>query len=235
MTLHPERPAAAGSTAGSAHQPRYARLVTLPSAPRAAGLARLEVRDALTLLGLERLEDTAVLLASELVGNAVRHAHHGGTEMELRIADTGAWLRIEVADADPRPPQPHFPAGLDESGFGLVLVDALAVKWGVEQTAAGKTVWIELDTGRARQPGSPSRRGPAASHRDGAERCQAQPTDQPAGEISITASGDPEQSPGSGGIPAMETASLCRSAAALINKLGWDRSPRPGTRPDRCP
>jgi anti-sigma regulatory factor (Ser/Thr protein kinase) len=222
MTLHPERSAAARSTAGTADEPRYARQVTLPSAPRAAALARQEVRDPLTLLGLRRLEDTAVLLASELVGNAVRHARHGGTVLELRIADTRAWLRIEVADADPRPPQPHFPAGLDESGFGLVLVEALAAKWGVDQSAAGKTVWVELDTGRARQPDSPSRRDPAAAHRDGAERSQPQPPGAPADEVTTTASGNGQQSAGNGGIPAMETASLCRSAAALIREVGWD-------------
>src|SRR5258708_38052313 len=111
MTLHPERSAAAGSTAGTADEPRYVRQVTLPAAPQAAAPARQEVRDALTLLGLGRLEDTAVLLASELVGNAVRHARHGGTALELRIPDTRASLRIEVADADPDPPQPHSPAG----------------------------------------------------------------------------------------------------------------------------
>src|SRR5258708_16217733 len=104
MTLHPERPAVARSTAGIADEPRYARQVTLPSAPWAAALARQEVRDALTLLGLGRLEDTAVLLASELVGNAVRHARHRGTVLELRIAHTRAWLPLEVADAGPRPP-----------------------------------------------------------------------------------------------------------------------------------
>jgi serine phosphatase RsbU (regulator of sigma subunit)/thioredoxin reductase/anti-sigma regulatory factor (Ser/Thr protein kinase) len=147
MTSYSERRANAGNMAAGADTPR-ARQVTLPSAPRAAGLARQEVRDALVSWGLGRLEDTAVLLTSELVGNAVRHAHHGGKELELRIADTGASLRIEVSDADPRPPQFHLPAELDESGFGFVLVEALAARWGVDQATAGKTVWIELDTGR---------------------------------------------------------------------------------------
>ena len=37
-----------------------------------------------------------------------------------------------------------IPAGLDESGFGFVIVDALATKWGVSNTATGKAVWAEL-------------------------------------------------------------------------------------------
>jgi hypothetical protein len=40
MTLHPERPASARIMAADADEPRHARRVTLPLAPRAAGLAR---------------------------------------------------------------------------------------------------------------------------------------------------------------------------------------------------
>ena len=42
--------------------------------------------------------------------------------------------------------------GFDGSGFGLVLVDSLACKWGVRETATGKAVWAELDE---RQSGVP--------------------------------------------------------------------------------
>jgi anti-sigma regulatory factor (Ser/Thr protein kinase) len=218
MTFHPEWSAFAPSMAGSVDDPHRARRVTLPLAPRAAGLARQEVRDALTSWGLEWLEDTAVLLTSELVSNAILHACNGSSELELRVADTGAWLRIEVADDDPHPPQPRLPAELDESGFGLVLVEALATKWGVGQATAGKTVWIELDTGRADHCDSPLPRDPAAAHRDDAEQLRSQPP----GQVTATASGDAQQTTVNGGIPAVETASVCRSAAALIHELGWD-------------
>src|SRR5580704_13090807 len=109
MTPHAEWPTSAGNTVAGAAEPCSARQVALPSAPQAAGLARREVRDALASWGLERLEDTAVLLTSELVGNAVRHSRHGGSELGLRVADTGVWLRIEVTDVDPRPPRPQPP------------------------------------------------------------------------------------------------------------------------------
>lgn len=139
---------------GAADQSFLARQMTLPAAAQAAGLARAATRDVLALWGLSRLEETAVLLVSELVGNAVRHARTGGHVLVLRLETAGTWLRIEVHDADPRPPRPSTPAGLDESGFGFVLVDALAGKWGVREIITGKAVWVELDTAEAVDAGT---------------------------------------------------------------------------------
>ena len=131
-------------TAGNGPSVQLIRL-TLPAAPAAVRLARRAIRDALAAWSLARLEETAVLLVSELVTNAVRHAKDAGT-VTLELASEGTWLRIEVQDADSRWPQPRTPDGCDESGFGFVLVDALASKWGVRQTPAGKAVWAELQT-----------------------------------------------------------------------------------------
>ena len=118
--------------------------MTLPTASRAVRLARQATRDALVTWRLAYLEETAVLLVSELVTNAVRHAR-GSDPITLELQTAGTWLRIEVQDADPRWPQPRTPAEFDGSGFGFVLVDALAGKWGVRETATGKAVWAELD------------------------------------------------------------------------------------------
>jgi anti-sigma regulatory factor (Ser/Thr protein kinase) len=128
-------------------------LVALPAAGPAAGMARRRVRDALASWGLGHLHDTAVLLASELVGNAVRHTQDGGSGLELRLEAAGTWFRIEVTDRDPMLPRPRSPSGMDESGYGFVLVEALADKWGVRETADGKAVWIELATEKADEPG----------------------------------------------------------------------------------
>ena len=118
--------------------------VTLPVNRLAAGLARRATHDALVAWGLDHVEETAVLLVSELVSNAVRHADTGPV-LELGLETCGPWLRIEVLDADPQLPLPRTPAALDESGFGFVLIEALADKWGVRATTAGKAVWVELD------------------------------------------------------------------------------------------
>lgn len=125
--------------------------MTLPVADQAVRLAREATRDALASWRLAHVEETAVLLVSELVTNAVRHAR-GTHAVALDLEAAGTWLRIEVQDADRHWPQPRTPASFDESGFGFVLVDALAAKWGVRETATGKAVWAELDTRQAGKP-----------------------------------------------------------------------------------
>jgi serine/threonine-protein kinase RsbW len=119
--------------------------VELPAAESAARLARQATRVAVAVWRLGDLTDTAVLLVSELVTNAIQHAAPGASGSVLRLEYGGSWLRIEVHDASPHGPKPRTPDWLDESGFGLMLVDALAAKWGVAQTTQGKAVWAELD------------------------------------------------------------------------------------------
>ena len=118
----------------------------LAATAQAPGLARQATHEALAAWQVAHLEETAALLVSELVTNAVRHARTGGTAVVLRLETAGSWLRIEVHDADPRMPQPRTPDQLDESGFGFVLLEALSDKWGVREATIGKAVWAELDT-----------------------------------------------------------------------------------------
>ena len=121
-----------------------ARQLTLAATARAVGLARQATHEALASWQVAHLEETAVLLVSELVTNAVRHAKTGGSMLVLRLESAGSWLRIEVHDADPRAPEPRTPDKLDGSGFGFVLIEALADKWGVRKATIGKAVWAEL-------------------------------------------------------------------------------------------
>jgi len=129
---------------GGPEESRRNLTMTLPAAHQAVRMARHATSDALAAWRLAHMEETAVLLVSELVTNAVRHAR-GTHAIALELQADRSWLRIEVQDGDPRWPQPRTPAGFDESGFGFVLVDALAGKWGVRETAAGKAVWAELN------------------------------------------------------------------------------------------
>lgn len=146
MTAYQNRPCG-GSEAGrsDAGQPHRYRIRALPGDPRGAELARHTTQEALAAWRLEGLADTAVLLVSELVTNAVVHAEACRAPIALILESQRGWLRIEVHDADPRWGQMTCPEVLPESGFGLLLVDALASKWGVDETATGKAVWAELE------------------------------------------------------------------------------------------
>jgi anti-sigma regulatory factor (Ser/Thr protein kinase) len=136
---------------------RPAWRLILPAARQAPGLARRATREVLTSWQVAHLTEPALLIVSELVTNSVKHSK--GSLVLLQIQTTGTRLRIEVHDADPRWPQPCRPTGRDESGFGLVLVNALADKWGVCDCATGKAVWAELETGQLSQAGAVPGRG----------------------------------------------------------------------------
>jgi anti-sigma regulatory factor (Ser/Thr protein kinase) len=91
------------------------------------------------------LIDAAELIASELATNVVNH-HVQDVEpaMLVGMCRDGASLRIEVHDTDPAVPKQRFPDSGEESGRGLIVVEALADQWGVGRTADGKFVWVEL-------------------------------------------------------------------------------------------
>ncbi|MFD8965218.1 ATP-binding protein [Streptomyces sp. NPDC059568] len=116
----------------------------------------MELRKALVSWGLSELEDSAVLVLSELLTNARRHACVSpGREIETRYVPTMRGLRIEVHDASVERPELRVPDADACDGRGLVLVAALADAWGVRERdegggRPGKVVWAELSTGGAR-------------------------------------------------------------------------------------
>lgn len=113
---------------------------------RCVALARMELRKALAGWGLSVLEESAVLVLSELLTNAVRHARVSpGREIETRFLVVSGGLRVEVHDASSDRPERRTldPDAVD--GRGLVLVAALADEWGVgERGGLGKLVWATL-------------------------------------------------------------------------------------------
>ena len=116
---------------------------------RAVTICRRTVRLILTMHGLIGLVDTAELLATELVANAVRHTK-GPAALRVRRSPEGA-VWIGAWDTDPEPPEP--PRRLDqvedlEEGRGLGLVMACADNWGWQPSARfgdrGKYTWCDL-------------------------------------------------------------------------------------------
>ncbi|MEU9097316.1 ATP-binding protein [Streptomyces sp. NPDC048361] len=88
------------------------------------------------------LAEHAVLLVSELVGNAVRHT--GARVFGLRMLRRRGWIRIEVRDPSRGLPCLMPVHELDVSGRGLFLVDKLSDRWGVDLLPRGKTTWFEM-------------------------------------------------------------------------------------------
>ncbi|NUK37070.1 SpoIIE family protein phosphatase [Streptomyces lunaelactis] len=109
--------------------------------PREAARARRLVRGQLRAWGLAEVTETAELLVSELVTNAVRHAR--GRRAELRLVRAGSLL-CEVADEDHTLPTLLDARPDGERGRGLRVVSSLAREWGTSRTSDGKTVWFEL-------------------------------------------------------------------------------------------
>ncbi|MDN3021625.1 SpoIIE family protein phosphatase [Streptomyces sp. S.PB5] len=107
----------------------------------APGRARRLVRRALSDWGLEELSDSAELLVSEMVTNAVRYSTRPVT---LRLLRTDV-LRCEVGDDVPQLPRLRQARATDEGGRGLYLVNRLARRWGATRLSTGKVVWFELE------------------------------------------------------------------------------------------
>ncbi|MFI0242543.1 ATP-binding protein [Streptomyces sp. NPDC016845] len=119
-----------------------------PSHPAQVRNARHHVERVLHLWGVDSaLTENAVLIASELVSNAVRHAEAPQARefgMTLRLLQS--IIRIEVRDADEQRPVVSSPRGDQEAvcGRGLQIVEHLASNWGTATEVLGKTVWAEI-------------------------------------------------------------------------------------------
>jgi anti-sigma regulatory factor (Ser/Thr protein kinase) len=86
--------------------------------------------------------ETARLLVSELVANAMIHA---ATAADLVLDLSDDRLRVEVGDSASARPRVREPGHDDLSGRGMMIVEAMADRWGVEDAPPGKKVWFELD------------------------------------------------------------------------------------------
>jgi len=118
------------------------RRIRLAAGPAAAAQARRHVRAAITAWDIPVDPDTAALLTSELVTNAIRH--EPGPAITLALTCPPGQLRIDVHDTAPGLPAPAGAPPDAEAGRGLMLVAALAVSWGCYRTTTGKAVYFAL-------------------------------------------------------------------------------------------
>ncbi|MFG1809310.1 SpoIIE family protein phosphatase [Streptomyces sp. NPDC049040] len=125
----------------------------LPWTPESAGRGRVLAAERLAEWGLGELTDTATLVVSELVGNAVRHAVGIGSDVGeddagrlrvrlLHLSD--ASVTCEVYDGSQATPRVRHPLLDDEFGRGLQLVAVTASRWGTRYTEGGKCIWATV-------------------------------------------------------------------------------------------
>ena len=119
-----------------------AELAPTPKAPADARRALEPVMRSLSPEASSQLE----VVVTELVSNAVIHSNDGPIELRVELEEDLA--RVEVCDHGdgfeaPDEPRSRFP---ETGGFGLVLVDRLARRWGVRRDDGATIVWTELAT-----------------------------------------------------------------------------------------
>jgi anti-sigma regulatory factor (Ser/Thr protein kinase) len=117
--------------------------ITVGTEAAALGDARRRAGEALRAAAVaEETAETAVLILSELLTNALVH---GGKARSARLMRTGARLVVEVRDPSPAVPRRRHAEADDETGRGLELVSLLATRWGARAAPEGKIVWAEID------------------------------------------------------------------------------------------
>lgn len=121
--------------------------MTFALAPEAPARARGVIGEELASLSAPVRED-AILLVSELITNAVRHApERHPAEVELRVRTEPGKVRVVVADPGTGfVPAPRLSTDAVGSGWGLYLVDRIADRWGVLSDERTE-VWFEIDMG----------------------------------------------------------------------------------------
>ena len=116
--------------------------LALAAGVEAPGRARQFLRHQLERVVPVDILDVVLLLGTEVVTNAVRHAVG---PILLAVTLNPNLIRIEVADGSRQVPVRRFQAAsVVPSGRGLHLLDMLAVDWGVAAREPGKVVWFTV-------------------------------------------------------------------------------------------
>lgn len=118
------------------------RRILLTTAPTSVAAARGQVRAAIFGWDVPVDVETAELLTSELVTNAI--AHEAGETVMLTITCICGQLRVDVHDSSCAEPVPVGVPLDAETGRGLMLVTSLSTDWGYHRTPSGKAVYFTL-------------------------------------------------------------------------------------------
>jgi|HubBroStandDraft_4_1064222.scaffolds.fasta_scaffold430663_1 hypothetical protein len=142
---------AACSTPAAATAPRLLRThLELGAYDSAVPCARGHVRSVAIEWGLRYLADTAELLVSELVTNALNASQDLRTletpVVRLCLVSDEMSLVIHVWDGSKEMPVGKEAGAGDLSGRGLMIIDALSAEWGSYHKAEGKVVWAMVST-----------------------------------------------------------------------------------------
>ncbi|MDQ4084403.1 MAG: SpoIIE family protein phosphatase [Actinomycetota bacterium] len=113
----------------------------LSDEPDAVPLARHFVRERLRGTPLEHRSADSELILTELVTNA---RLHGAPPVTVGVEVSAEAARLEVADGSPGAPVNLVQNPDTMTGRGLMLVQALSDRWGVDRRAQGKLVWAEV-------------------------------------------------------------------------------------------
>ena len=117
--------------------------IDLPPTPTSVPAARHLLLEVMRAWNVPHDRDDAALLVSELVANVIDHVR-GEASLSLEMAASDGWLRISVADGSSIPPVVHELNHEQPRGRGLLLVKAIADRWGSDNHRGGKRVWFEL-------------------------------------------------------------------------------------------
>ena len=149
-----------------AREVRPAGTVLLPWAPASVAVARQRVAADLSAAGIfETAVGDAVLVVSELLSNAIRHARPlpgASVQVAWALGDDAVEVAVSDGGAVTSPARTHASVSA-LGGRGLDIVEYVASRWGIRSDDSGQTVWAVL----AAPATEPERqlRAPSAHHR----------------------------------------------------------------------
>ncbi|MGC4948692.1 SpoIIE family protein phosphatase [Streptomyces sp. DT224] len=142
---------------GSPRAPRLHQYIHQAD-PEGLSEARTIVRQALTDWDMAELADDAELVTGELLVNVLLHTE-GGAVLTLEVLpEPVRRVRLSVQDRSSAWPRRRSPGETATSGRGLLLLDAVSTRWGIEPRGEGKAVWCEIG------PGAPPTSPPVHRH-----------------------------------------------------------------------